>query len=258
MLPKVLVYDEIEISQIGIKALLKKQTNKQSLAMLRISEMGSRGDFLPITTQIPSKFNDITSSFAVPDVFNDFKHPSFFAGDARVMENTVLTTWHTMFVRLHNVFVEELENVLPKPIDHEFVFNEARLFVIAAMQQVAYREEIPALLGERAISITPGLQPAVNMIPLNPNRPSPAVFNEFTTAAFRYGHSAQPEFLHTKNSKFQTQNSGRLADNYFDPHMLVVDGPGAICRGAMTQMGIKPGPGFVDDTLHNFFQVQIE
>jgi len=141
------------------------------------------------------------------------------------------------------------------PIDHEFVFNEARLFVIAAIQHIAYREEIPALLGMRAINLTPDLQPSDKMIPLNPNRPNPVVFNEFTTAAFRYGHSAQPEKIETKSSSYKVQSSGRLADNYFDPHMLVVDGPGAICRAAITSLGIKPGPGFVDDTLHNFFQV---
>ena len=89
--------------------------NHYYLALLRIADMGTRGEYLPITTQIPSNFRDITDGFQVPDVFNDHKHPPFFAGDGRVMENTILSTWHTMFVRLHNVFVEELESILPGP-----------------------------------------------------------------------------------------------------------------------------------------------
>ena len=100
------------------------------------------------------------------------------------------------------------------------------------------------------------LQPSATMRSVDlENREKPVVFNEFTTAAFRYGHSAQPENLMAKDSNYKTKASGKLRDNYFDPHMMVVHGPGAMCRGAMTMAGVKPGPGFVDDTLHHFFKV---
>ena len=45
-----------------------------------------------------------------------------------------------------------------------------------------------------------------------------------------------------------------LRENYFDPAQFRADGPGAICRGAMTQDIIKPGPGFVDATQHHLFK----
>ena len=92
--------------------------------MLRTADMGTKGEFLPVLTQIPNEFKDITNSFGIPDLFNDFKHPSLFAGDTRVMENMVLTTWHTMFLRLHNVFVNELKEIDPS-LSNEFMFNEA-------------------------------------------------------------------------------------------------------------------------------------
>ena len=74
-------------------------------AKLKVSQMGSKGTFLPVLSQI-SKNSDLKDQFKVPDVFNDKGHAELFAGDVRVMENGVLTTWHTMFVRLHNKCVD--------------------------------------------------------------------------------------------------------------------------------------------------------
>ena len=58
-------------------------------------------------------------------------------------------------------------------------------------------------MGDFAMSKTPELQPSASMRSVNlNNREKPVVFNEFTTAAFRYGHSAQPEDLIAKDSNF--------------------------------------------------------
>ena len=157
--------------------------------------------------------------------------------------------------------LSSLKNLDPKKRSAvEFVFQECRLLVIAAIQKIAYEEEVPALMGDFAMSKTPELQPSASMRSVNlNNREKPVVFNEFTTAAFRYGHSAQPEDLIAKDSNFNIPRNGqgKLRDNYFDPHLMVQHGPGAMCRGAMTMSGVKPGPGFVDDTLHHFFKVFI-
>merc|ERR1712050_12183 len=53
------------------------------------------------------------------------------------------------------------------------------------MQRVAYVEEIPALLGEFAMSVTPQMDSTNNRRPFNHNRDPPTVFIEFATAAFR-------------------------------------------------------------------------
>ena len=74
--------------------------------------------------------------------------------------------------------------------DPNFVFNEARLFVIAATQHIVYSEELPALLGKFAYDSVPGLKLSKKIIPLNDNRPSPRIFNEFAAAAFRYASSS--------------------------------------------------------------------
>merc|ERR1719450_381499 len=135
------------------------------------------------------------------------------------------------------------------------VFNEARLFTIATIQHVVYSEQLPALLGEFAMSTEADMQLSDKMKKLDPNRPSPRIFNEFATAAFRYGHAAQPTHQVTKDDKYNSVNSDRLKNLYFDPHWFIVDGPGAVCRGAMTENGITPGTKWVSDTRNDFFQV---
>ena len=99
------------------------------------------------------------------------------------------------------------------------------------------------------------MQLSDKMIPLDPDRPSPRIFNEFATAAFRYGHAAQPTHQTTKDRRYNEINSDRLKNLYFDPHWFIVDGPGAVCRGAMTENGITPGTKWVSDTRNDFFQV---
>ena len=51
----------------------------------------------------------------------------FVAGDGRVNEFPILTSFHTLFARLHNYAVSQLEKLNPH-WSNERVFNEARLF----------------------------------------------------------------------------------------------------------------------------------
>ena len=90
------------------------------------------------------------------------------------------------------------------------------------------------------------------MLKLDDNRPSPRIFNEFAAAAFRYGHSAQADKHVTKDTKYNDISEDRLSNLYFDPHFVIVDGPGAACRGAMTEHGIKPGTHWVKEIVKLF------
>ena len=59
------------------------------------------GPFLPTVKDI--RDNEIRDKFQTADVFNDKKHEENVAGDTRVLENPTLTSYHTMFARLHNL-----------------------------------------------------------------------------------------------------------------------------------------------------------
>ncbi len=102
----------------------------------------------------------------------------FSAGDIRANENIELTSLHTLFVREHNYWADKIASANAALTDEQ-VFQEARAIVIAEIQSITYNEWLPALLGRNALSPYRGYDATVN----------PSVANEFSTAAFRLGHS---------------------------------------------------------------------
>src|SRR5207249_690556 len=61
----------------------------------------------------------------------------------------------------------------------EQLYQQARALVIAEVQSITFNEFLPALLGGSAVPGYQGYNPNVN----------PGIANEFSTAAFRLGHS---------------------------------------------------------------------
>ena len=60
------------------------------------------------------------------------------------------------------------------------LYDAARALVAAEIQAITVNEFLPVILGSRAgLPAYPGYNPSMQ----------PAVFNEFTVAAFRFGHS---------------------------------------------------------------------
>ncbi|XP_063882991.1 LOW QUALITY PROTEIN: chorion peroxidase-like [Scylla paramamosain] len=113
----------------------------------------------------------------------------FIAGDDRVNEQVMLTLMHTVWVREHNRVAKQLEAQNPSWPDN-LLFQEARRIVVAEMQHIVYNEFLPAVLGKE-------LMERLNLLPQKDGRKtnsydpnvSPSIANEFSTAAFRFGHS---------------------------------------------------------------------
>ena len=102
----------------------------------------------------------------------------FAAGDVRANENIELTAIQTLFVREHNRLAEEISAADPTLTDEE-IYQQARAIVVAELQAITYNEWLPAVLGEDALSDYEGYDSTVD----------PTIANEFSTAAFRFGHS---------------------------------------------------------------------
>ena len=58
----------------------------------------------------------------------------------------MLSSFHTMFARLHNIIAENLKEQLPD-LDEEDIFWEARQINIGFYQNIIYNEYIPQLIG---------------------------------------------------------------------------------------------------------------
>ena len=101
----------------------------------------------------------------------------FISGDARVMENPELTALTTLFMREHNWWVHQLAARNPGWTGDQ-LYNMARAITTAEYQHIIYTQYLPVLIGP-VIGNYAGYDPTVNT----------QVTQEFSTAAFRAGHS---------------------------------------------------------------------
>lgn len=100
------------------------------------------------------------------------------AGDVRAAENVGLTALQTLFAREHNRLVDVLASEDPTLSEDE-LFAAARMRVEAEVQAITYNEWLPLLVGEDALDRYRGFDPDAN----------PGISVEFSTAAYRFGHS---------------------------------------------------------------------
>lgn len=139
----------------------------------------------------------------------------FAAGDRRANENLELTVLQTLFLRNHNRIAAKLKAMHGRWSD-ETIYQRARKINIAQYQNIVYREWIPAVLGEKAIPRYRGYNAAVNA----------TISNEFSTVAFRMGHSMLSADIERDNSDGSpisdpTGDSAiSLAQDFFDPNLL--------------------------------------
>jgi peroxidase len=101
----------------------------------------------------------------------------FVTGDPRVMENPELSAVTILFMREHNFWVSQLKAQNPTWTGDQ-LYNMAKAITTAEYQNIVYQEFVPTLIGPVLGQYT-GYNPTVNA----------QVSQEFSTAAFRVGHS---------------------------------------------------------------------
>ncbi len=124
----------------------------------------------------------------------------FLAGDVRANEQLGLTAMHTLFLREHNRLAALLQR-RHRNRSPEEIFQLARRLVIAEIQMITYDEFIPALMGRDALRPYRGYDPSIN----------PGIYNEFSAAAYRLGHSMLGEELLRLNKKGAEIGTGHVA-----------------------------------------------
>jgi len=171
---------------------------------------GTADDLLPLdnSTYFPTGTLPMANdSHLVPD------DQLFAAGDVRANENIELTSLHTLFIREHNRIAGEIARANPR-LDDETIYQMARARVIGELQAITYNEWLPALLG-RSLPAYRGYNPSAN----------PGIANEFSTAAFRLGHSLlgdDVEFL--DNNGQPVAEEVPLSEAFFNPPLLTANG----------------------------------
>ena len=176
----------------------------------------------------------------------------FISGDVRANEQVGLTSMHTLFNREHNRLGAEIAAAHPE-YDDETVYQETRKLVGAMMQAITFNEFLPALLGGGAPGSYTGYKTTVNA----------GIANEFSTAAYRFGHSTLSPTLLRLDENGQMIGAGHLAleQAFFNPYLLmnpVNGGIEPILRGLISQPGQEVDPFLVDAVRNMLFPPPVD
>lgn len=172
--------------------------------------------------------------------------PTFFlGGDVRANEQVGLTAMHTLFVREHNRLCDELAAASPGLSGND-LYEQARERVGALMQVITYNEFLPLLLGPGALSPYAGYNSTVDA----------GIANEFSTAAYRVGHTMLSSQLLRYSELGTPIPDGNLAllDAFFNPSRLTQEGGIApLLRGLASQYCQRIDTLIVDDVRNFLF-----
>lgn len=200
----------------------------------------SRGNLLPIN---PDQGGECEAELRNAECF--------LAGESRVNEQPGLTVIHTIWMREHNRVALELQQINPGWSDEE-LFQEARRIVIGEMQHITFNEWLPIIISPRFVRAfrigakPPGSGFSDDYNPtINPN-----MNNEFSTAAFRFGHSLVQGTINliSRDGSF---SSVLLRNNFNSPHLIQNEGRFDDLVRTLVQFPSQSFDNFVTQDLSN-------
>jgi hypothetical protein len=166
----------------------------------------------------------------------------FVCGDPRANENPALLSMHILFVREHNRLCEDLVKKHPE-WDDEQLYQHARKLVGALIQSIHYDEWLPTV----GIELPPydGYKTNVHA----------QVFNVFTAAAFRLGHTLLNGQLLRVDNDGNTLPGGHLSlrDVFFNISSVEEHGIDPIFKGMGIQMQQNFDSKVVNDVRNFLF-----
>lgn len=149
----------------------------------------------------------------VPFVCTSTATACFKAGDKRINQVLPLVALYTLFLREHNRIAQKLETYNPHWSD-DILFQETRRIVIAEFQHIIYNEYLPKVVGPDYIEMY-NLHTSSGYSKFYNPKKKPALTNEFTTAAFRFGHSTVPGQFELPKGIINTH------ETFFNPSAIV-------------------------------------
>jgi len=199
----------------------------------------STGNLLPFNTAGLANAND---AHRVTD------DKLFLAGDVRANENPELIAMQTLFVREHNRIAAAAAIKNPLWTDEQ-LYQHARRTVIAELQSITYNEFLPAILGGKTqasadLQAYRGYRADVN----------PGIATEFSTAAFRLGHSMLGSDLgFLDNDGNEIREALSLRDAYFNSPVVVETGIDPILKYLASDRAQEMDTVVVDDVRNFLF-----
>lgn len=162
------------------RALALRVDNQSPYLLTSDARIGPNGALLENGGLLPKN----TAGLGNANGFIEDTESLYLAGDVRANEQLGLTVMHTLFVREHNRLAGIISDSNPDASAEE-IFQQARRLVIAMIQHITYADWLPVLIGSDGPGDYSGYDGSVN----------PTIYNEFSVAAFRLGHSMLNEQL---------------------------------------------------------------
>ncbi len=180
----------------------------------------------------------------------------FVSGDVRANEQVGLAATHTLFMREHNRLADDIKTRLDSGetalvnkfqdsglSEDDFIFESARKVVGAQMQIITYDQWLPVVLGKNALDNYDGYDDEID----------PGISTEFSTAAFRFGHTMlSPELLRVDNNG-NIVNALSLRDSFFKPEEVQQNGIDTLLMGLASQKAQEVDTFLVDDVRNFLF-----
>lgn len=190
----------------------------------------SPGGFLPYNNLTYFTADQLSAINMANDAHVVTNDKLFAAGDVRANETPELTALQSLFVRNHNRIADQVKREHRYWSD-EKIFQEARKLNIASYQKIVYNGYLPNLLGANNLPKYKGYNPHVD----------PSIATEFSTVAFRFGHSLLSSDIERLNNRGQPVAGGSLdlAATFFDPNVITNTGAVDPVTG-MASTGIGP------------------
>lgn len=163
----------------------------------------------------------------------------FLAGDLRANENTGLLTLHTLMMREHNHWADYFADLSPAWNDAQ-IFQAARAVVEAEIQAITYDQWLPLLLGDAQASAITAAKSFDATI-------DGQVSVEFSTAAFRFGHTMVASALSNLNEDGSDAGGLTVREAFFNTTTVAQGGLSGLLRGQMSDMAQEADAKVIDD-----------
>ena len=237
------------VSRIGKKTKSRTQMNMITSYIDASNVYGSDEARAKILRQLNNKGLMKVSSgnrlpynlFGLDNAGGNDNRDLYLAGDVRANEQIGLVTMHTLFLREHNRKAKEIAAADPNLSDQE-IYQRTKDYVGALSQHITYSEFLPALLGVNAIKPYAGYD----------KRVPATIGNEFSTVAYRFGHSAVSSTIKRIDNLDNDLGDIKVMESFFKPELIPdSDSVGHLLKG-LSSKKMEEVDTKVIDGLRNF------
>ncbi|PAV84824.1 hypothetical protein WR25_10081 isoform B [Diploscapter pachys] len=186
------------------------------------------------------------------------KNPDFCfqCGDFRNSLHPGLIPLHVTFILEHNRIADAVAKARPTATDEQ-IYQIARRALIAMYQYAVYKEYLPKLLGQGLMNEF-GLTPLINGNTRYNKTANPSLMVEFTTAAFRFGHSqARADFPRVDYNNKQLDTPVNLGSNiFYADAQYDFDGARRLLSGMLMTSAMQVDTSFSFPIRNQLFEIR--